>query len=105
MKVIASSERLTVSERKDLGAFYTPAIMTNFCARWAIRSCHDTVLDPGCGDDAFLVSAAARLQHLGAAEPAVSSRIYGIDLNADALNTAKNILQKEGVAAPQLVLG
>src|SRR5437899_1968683 len=64
VNVIASSERLTERERKDLGAFYTPSVMTDFCARWAIRTCHDTILDPGCGDAAFLLSGATRLRNL-----------------------------------------
>jgi adenine-specific DNA methylase len=105
VKVIASSEKLTQTERKDLGAFYTPAIMTDFCARWAIRTRHDTVLDPGCGDAAFLVSATGRLRELGAPDEGLSAQVHGIDLNVEAVRTAKGALQRVGVAAPGLAHG
>jgi adenine-specific DNA-methyltransferase len=43
------------------------------------------VLDPSCGDGAFLAAAAARLGQLGSSSP----RLYGIDVSADALRDAR----------------
>ena len=32
----SSSARLSLVERKDLGAFYTPEVMTDFAVEWAV---------------------------------------------------------------------
>jgi adenine-specific DNA-methyltransferase len=103
--ISSSSERLSTSEKKDLGAFYTPPEMTEFIARWAIRDSGAAVLDPGCGDAAFLVSAATQLVELGARSVGISSQIHGIDLNADAIATARETLAQIGVREPQLQQG
>jgi adenine-specific DNA methylase len=64
--------------------------MTDFAAAWAIRKPSDEVLDPGCGDGAFLVSAANRLRMLDAED--IGSRLWGIDINQDAVATASREL-------------
>lgn len=51
---------------KARGAFYTPASLTNFMSDWAIRTPADAVLEPSCGDGAFVSAIVARLQELGA---------------------------------------
>ncbi len=47
--------------RKLRGGYYTPARVARWLARWAIRSGMDQVLEPSCGDGAFLEAAAAEL--------------------------------------------
>ena len=102
MSATGSSARLKVAERRDLGAFYTPQEMTDFVTAWALRSASDTVLDPGCGDAAFLSSAVRRLRQLGAGDRDVSRQVHGIDLNPDAVATAGEVLEAEGVRNPQI---
>lgn len=53
-------------ESKARGAFYTPAELTRFLARWAIRGPIDRVLEPSCGDGAFVGAVAQRFAELGA---------------------------------------
>lgn len=101
----SSSQRLTLVKRKDLGAFYTPSPMANFAAAWAIRSKGDHVLDPGCGDAAFLLSAARRLTSCGAPEACLASQLFGIDLNADAVETAASEFSKTNLQPPTLIQG
>jgi len=60
--VVADSPEL----RKSRGAFFTPPAIADFLTRWAIRSPGDIVLEPSCGDAAFLTRAAVRLRELGA---------------------------------------
>lgn len=43
----------SVAEQKDLGAYYTGDAIADFIARWAVRP-GQRVLDPSCGDGAFL---------------------------------------------------
>jgi adenine-specific DNA-methyltransferase len=62
--------------RKARGAFFTPPELAKFIASWAIRSAHDRIVEPSCGDAIFLASAAIELAKL--ADPA-------IDLPADHL--------------------
>lgn len=99
----SSSSRLTLVERKDLGAFYTPSAMTDFAVAWAVRRPSDEVLDPGCGDAAFLVSAAKRLRALGAKN--IGSRLWGIDINKDAVATAARELAALDVEQPTVQTG
>ncbi len=68
-------------EPKALGAFYTEESVAHRLVEWAIRSPEATVLDPSCGDGAFLVAAADRLSRLGS----FSFRLLGVDVSEDAL--------------------
>ena len=57
------------AHRKARGAFFTPPELAAYVTEWAVRSEEDSVLEPSCGEAAFLAAAAARLTELGAAEP------------------------------------
>lgn len=50
---------------KARGGFYTPRALTSFLSRWAIRTADDRVLEPSCGDGAFVVELARRFDDLG----------------------------------------
>ncbi|MEZ4381062.1 MAG: N-6 DNA methylase [Nannocystaceae bacterium] len=82
----------TDAARKSRGAFFTPAALTRFMCAWAIRSPTDAVLEPSCGDAAFLVAAAERLRELGAARP----RLRGYDLHAPSVAAARAALTDIG---------
>lgn len=58
----------SAAELKARGAFYTPAALTRFMTTWAIRTSADTILEPSCGDGAFLEAVVARLGELGVDE-------------------------------------
>jgi adenine-specific DNA-methyltransferase len=70
----------TPAQVKARGAFYTPATVAAFIARWAIRSEGARVLEPACGDGAFMVAAAERLAALGAGD---ASRLVGVEKSAE----------------------
>lgn len=55
--------------RKARGAFFTPPDVTDFLARWAIRSPTDRVLEPSCGDGAIVTAVVARMRELGGRTP------------------------------------
>lgn len=55
--------------RKARGAFFTPPELTRFLCRWAITSPTDRVLEPSCGDGAFLAAAVGRMRELGGRVP------------------------------------
>jgi adenine-specific DNA-methyltransferase len=59
----------TPEEIKARGAFYTPPQLTSFLASWALRSAEERVLEPSCGDGAFVAALASRFAELGVRAP------------------------------------
>lgn len=55
-------------DRKARGAFFTPAPIAEFMVHWAVRSSRDRIMDPSCGDAAFLLPATHRLAELSTTE-------------------------------------
>jgi adenine-specific DNA-methyltransferase len=83
--------------RKARGAFFTPEAMCHFVVRWAVRSAHDRVLEPSCGEAAFLTSAGARLQSLGGVPDA--SALHGVELHRASADHARTLLREGGYDA------
>lgn len=71
------------SERKRLGAFYTPENLSRILTDWAIRNNTDKVLEPSFGRCGFLVAARRRLESLGCSVP--RKQIFGCDIDPGAL--------------------
>lgn len=78
-------------QQKARGAFYTPPELTCFLAHWAIRSVDDRVLEPSCGDGAFLGSIGERFAELGA--DALLDRLVGIEREADEAEKARDLAE------------
>lgn len=74
----------TPDEIKARGAFYTPAQLTEFLASWAVRSPDDRVLEPSCGDGAFIAALAFRFEELGIESP--GDRLLGVEREASEAN-------------------
>ena len=79
------------SAQKARGAFFTPPEISQFLVNWAIRSSNDRVLEPSCGDAAFLIPAAGRLKALGADQTA--NQLYGIDIHPASAIAARSLLK------------
>jgi len=47
----------TAALREARGAFFTPEPLARYMTEWAVRSVADKVLEPSCGEAAFLLSA------------------------------------------------
>lgn len=71
----------TPQEAKARGAFYTPEELTRFLARWAIRAADDRVLEPACGDGAFVTAVAQRFATLGVED--LAGRLIGVERDPD----------------------
>lgn len=71
----------TPQEAKARGAFYTPEELTRFLARWAIRDADDRVLEPACGDGAFVTAVSQRFAALGKDD--LAGRLFGIEREPD----------------------
>lgn len=87
------------AERKARGAFFTPPDISRFMAEWAIRTPSDAVLEPSCGEAAFLLPAATRLRELGALELTLQKQLHGQDIHFESAEEAGRLLAKEGFNA------
>lgn len=77
---------------RALGAYYTPARLAEPVSRWAIRQAGDSVLDPSCGEGAFLTSSVDRLLTLGAEPRRLPDQIAGVELDPRAVARARGAL-------------
>jgi adenine-specific DNA-methyltransferase len=76
--------------RKARGAFFTPPAMCDHVVRWAVRGASDRVLEPSCGEAAFLLPAARRLRSLG--DGYHLGRLHGFELHAPSAAAASAAL-------------
>lgn len=88
--------RLERPQRKRFGAWYTPESLTTPLVAWAVRNASDRVLDPSCGDGAFLDAAASRLRSL-AAGGRVAGELVGFDVDAAAISATGDRLRPASV--------
>ena len=86
----------TPALRKARGAFFTPTELATFITDWAVRSPSDVVLEPSCGDAAFLLSAARHLQRLGAPPEGLESQLQGVEIHEASADEASARLLAEG---------
>jgi adenine-specific DNA-methyltransferase len=88
--------------RKARGAFFTPEPIARFITSWAIRSPEDRVLEPSCGDAAFLVLAVEQLNKaaLDAGTLPLPPAVDGVEIHpASAREARKRVIAAGGVPA------
>ncbi len=90
-----TAKRREAQARKSRGAFFTPTSLTRFMVDWAIRGAGERVLEPSCGEAAFLLDAARKLRGYGQLLP----ELYGYDLHGPSLTRAAAALRELGVVA------
>jgi len=89
---------LGIENRKRRGAYFTPPTIAEFLSRWAIANRADArVMDPTCGDGAFLKAAAQELQKLGSQD--LAEQLTGIDIYEPSLQEAAASLRAQGASA------
>lgn len=77
------------------GGYYTSAEVANWLCSWAIRKVTDRLLEPSCGNGAFLVAATARFAELGLHGPGIASQIDGIEILDTEADSARKRLQAD----------
>lgn len=88
----------TAELRKARGAFFTPDEVADFITEWAVRSSADRVLEPSCGEAAFLAPVGARLRDLGAADVG-QDQLHGVELHEASAHHARALLEEAGLGA------
>ncbi|MHB8646472.1 MAG: N-6 DNA methylase [Thermomicrobiales bacterium] len=71
------------SAQKLRGGYYTPRLVADFLAQWAIQQHETTVLEPSCGDGNIAVAAAQRLLSLGTPSARVTDQLASVELDIE----------------------
>lgn len=88
--VKTNSKRFTDLDQDKLrGGYYTPSAVADWLCEWAIRSKKDRVLEPSCGNGAFLEAASKRFIGLGAGAAAIADQLTGIEIIAAEADQAR----------------
>jgi adenine-specific DNA methylase len=85
--------------RKARGAFFTPPEICSYIAEWAIRSGDDHVLEPSCGEAAFLLEAANHLRKHGPRDLFLQNQLHGIEIHNASADAARVALARSGFEA------
>ena len=93
----------TSARRKARGAFFTPEPLARYVAEWTIREATDSVLEPSCGEAAFLLAAHQRQTALRThrRHPGV---LDGVEVHHDSAEQARGLLHGAG-AEPRITTG
>lgn len=88
----------TATLRKARGAFFTPDAIAEFTTNWAVRTADDLVLEPSCGEAAFLTQAVRRLMELQTATSglAVPPRVDGVEIHDASAAEADRLVRAAG---------
>lgn len=84
----------SLTTRKARGAFFTPPAVCEFIVNWAIQSPNDAVLEPSCGQAAFLNAAAHQLLELGGEREKLS--LTGVEIHGPTALIAAETLKAQG---------
>jgi len=87
------------SLRKARGAFFTPPEICSYIAEWAIRSGDDHVLEPSCGEAAFLLEAANHLRRRGSPDLFLQGQLHGVEIHSASADAARAALSESGYEA------
>lgn len=104
-RVHTHSGRFTDLETDKLrGGYYTSPEVAAWLSSWAIRSTTDRILEPSCGDGAFLDAAATRLEALGLHGPAGANQVQGVEiLGVEAAKARQRLRARYGPHADGVV--
>ena len=83
-----------LGQDKLRGGYYTSSNVAVWLCTWAIRTRKDRVLEPSCGDGAFLEAATRRFAELGARGPAIANNLIGVEIIAAEADRARARLQE-----------
>jgi len=97
MSIAASDQP---AARKARGAFFTPPAIADYLASWAVDDDPNArILDPTCGEAAFLHAAARELVGAGAAKDHLDKQVFGVDSEPESVARSEQALASEGYSA------
>lgn len=99
VSVLSAAPSDTADLRKARGAFFTPEPVARYITDWAIRHRDEHVLEPSCGEAAFLLSAVDRLAALTEPDHDFAPVLDGVELHPASARAAQALLREAGVEA------
>lgn len=79
--------KIPATSQKLRGGYYTPAIIAEFLANWAIRHSETSILEPSCGDGNSLSAAVRVLEQHGARDETLKQLVWAVEI--DSVEAAK----------------
>lgn len=79
----------TPSIRKSRGAFFTPPELCDYVVNWTVRNPGDVVLEPSCGEAAFLAAAGERLRALNGGQLGLYRQLHGLEIHEGSAELAR----------------
>lgn len=90
--------------QKLRGGYYTPQLIADFLAQWAIQSPHSSVLEPSCGDGNVLLASSKALIALGAEISDIPAQIQGVEIDEiEALKTESRLREIQIPVSPSTI--
>lgn len=94
----------TAELRKARGAFFTPPEIAEYVTGWAVRTSADEVLEPSCGEAAFLLAAADRLALLQPSDLlSRAGALDGVEVHDASAAKARELLADASVSSRIIV--
>ena len=101
---VVSGRYADLDEDKLRGGYYTTAKVAAWLCDWAIKKASDQVLEPSCGDGAFLEAAAKRLIALGVPVDRIAAQLQGVEIiPAEATRARARLTDVTGSDAARVV--
>jgi tRNA1(Val) A37 N6-methylase TrmN6 len=91
--VMTSGQGDAATARKVRGAFFTPAPLCKYVADWAVRTAGDKILEPSCGEAAFLLAAGERLEVLAGTTGGGRGQIDGVEVHERSARQAEQLVR------------
>jgi adenine-specific DNA-methyltransferase len=85
------------SDQKLRGGYYTPRPISDFLARYAIRSANTKALEPSCGDGNVLEAAVDVFLDLGVSKKSIPEVLMGLEINPGEARRAISRLNASGI--------
>lgn len=86
------------------GGYYTPIALARWMSNWAVRTATERVLEPSCGDGAFIDAATTRLLELGASQEAAVALAQAVEFAPTEAEKARTRLRINlGIAGNDVV--
>lgn len=93
-----------LDDDKLRGGYYTSEKVAAWLCEWAIQTAEDVVLEPSCGDGAFLEAATRRFRMLGATPAKIARLLTGVEIiPAEAQSAVARLRPELGKAAEKIV--
>jgi adenine-specific DNA-methyltransferase len=84
------TNKTPASDRKLRGGYYTPPPLAAFLAKWAVRTPVDRILEPSCGDGAFVEPVVNRIKALRPVRSRSKAQFTAVEIIPEEIEKAQD---------------